>query len=530
MDCVLGSGPAAVACAEELLRAGRKVVMIDPGRRLSSDRINLVDSFRDRPDPEGFVARMRALRAELPRELRSKKLPFCSPHVFQDVERVLPINAKRASITRSLATGGLSTMWGATVMPFSARSFRDWPVTLEEMAPFYRRAAGLIDVPTVHDDLDAIFPNFGNAAPTAVSEQGAQLMSNLLNNRRRLAADGISFGRCRSAIGAMYASTEEGCVYCGLCMYGCPYKAIFSAEYVVERLKTRPDFHHRENWIAETFEEGASGVAVRLRHLDSGGAETLNCERLFVACGASTSLRLVAGAMKWFDETFHLLDTQLVTIPAFLRDRSRIGPVPRANAFGQVFVEFDDPELCDELIHLQIYGFNPFIADLLRARWGKFYPGDKLLQPLFDRMMMVMVYLPAQLSAKVAVRISAPGKDHIGLPIADFTGEPNPRTRTAMRGIGRMLKTHRRAFGWLPLLAMGETVDPGVSNHLASGLPMRQAPGLRDSDRLGRPGGLQRVHVVDGACFSDLPGEHLTYTIMANAARIAAQSTEEIAS
>jgi hypothetical protein len=34
------------------------------------------------------------------------------------------------------------------------------------------------------------------------------------------------------------------------------------------------------------------------------------------------------------------------------------------------------------------------------------------------------------------------------------------------------------------------------------------------------------VHVVDAACFSDLPSEHLTYTIMANAARIARQVTE----
>jgi len=55
---------------------------------------------------------------------------------------------------------------------------------------------------------------------------------------------------------------------------------------------------------------------------------------------------------------------------------------------------------------------------------------------------------------------------------------------------------------------------------------MRKVPGPHQSDILGRPAGLRRVHIADGASFPDLPGEHLTYTIMANAARIAAQTTE----
>ena len=525
-DCVLGSGPAAVACAHALIKAGRQVVMIDPGRKLPGDRVALAEEFRKNPDPDCFVARLRAMRRELPAELRPKRLPFSSAHVYQDVDRVLPVATQGAQITRSLATGGLSAMWGATVMPLSSRSFRNWPVTAKEMAPFYRNVADIMDVPRVHDDLEELYPNFGNAPPTALSEQGAQLMANLLNSRGRLARDGITFGRNRSAIGTNYAVNGQGCVYCGLCMYGCPYQAVFSAEFVVERLKARKDFCHRVNWISEGFEEAASGVRVRLRHLDDGHAETLECERLFVACGASTSLRLVAGAMRWFDRTLYLMDTQLVTIPAFLRYRCAIGAIPKAIALGQVFVEIDDPEICDELVHLQVYGFNPFIADLLRARWGMLFVGERLLQPLFDRLMTILAYLPGQISGRVALRVSPPSQDGVGLPLAKFVAEPNARTLPAIRRLGRKLVAHRREFGWLPVLPLAEVMEPGASNHLAGGLPMRDAPGPLESDRLGRPCGLRRVHVVDGACFSDLPAEHLTYTIMANATRIAAQSTE----
>jgi choline dehydrogenase-like flavoprotein len=106
-------------------------------------------------------------------------------------------------------------------------------------------------------------------------------------------------------------------------------------------------------------------------------------------------------------------------------------------------------------------------------------------------------------------------------------GEKNPRTAGAVGKIKAKLKAYRKDFGFCPLTAFAEVPDPGASNHLAGGLPMRANPGVYESDRLGRPYGLKRVHVVDAAIFPGLPGEHLTYTIMANAARIAAQSTQE---
>jgi choline dehydrogenase-like flavoprotein len=525
-DCILGGGPAAVACAHELLKAGRKVIMVDPCRPLPADRIALIEAFHKNPDRESFVARMREWRRELPPALRAKRLPFSSPHAYADLDRILPAQIRGASVLRSLAAGGLSAMWGATVMPMRAHSFKGWPVTPDEMAPFYRAVAEIMNIPFVHDALEDIYPNFGAAPPLALSLQGAQVMANLLNNQKSLKEDGIIFGRCRSAVGNTYAVNSEGCVYCGLCMYGCPYRAIFNAEYAIERLRTKSDFMHKTHFVAENFEEKENGVTVRLRHLDNSNEETLTCERLFVACGAPASLQLVAGAMKWFDREFYLTDTQLVTIPAFLRHRCRVGAIPQANALGQLFVEIADPAICDELIHLQIYGFNPFISDMLRARCGKFFPGDKLLQPLFDRLMLIMAYLPGQISGRIALRVNPPAQGN-GLPLAVYTGEPNSRTLPAVRALRHNLKVHARAFGWYPMLYFTEIPEPGASNHLAGGLPMRAAPSPQESDRLGRPYGLRRVHLVDGACFSHLPAEHLTYTIMANAARIASQSTKE---
>jgi len=52
---------------------------------------------------------------------------------------------------------------------------------------------------------------------------------------------------------------------------------------------------------------------------------------------------------------------------------------------------------------------------------------------------------------------------------------------------------------------------------------MRERPRDFESDALGRPRGLSRVHVVDAAVFPTIPATTITYTAMANAHRIASQ-------
>jgi choline dehydrogenase-like flavoprotein len=182
----------------------------------------------------------------------------------------------------------------------------------------------------------------------------------------------------------------------------------------------------------------------------------------------------------------------------------------------------DRPEICDENIHLQIYGFNPFMVDILRSRWGRLI-NESILQSLFDRMMVVVGYLPGQLSGSIEVVVRPQSE---GLPAASCVGVPNPRTNSSVRSIAKILSAHAQDFGWLTALPLMEVPKIGTSAHLAGCLPMKSATAIGETDVLGRPHGMRRVHVVDSACFSDLPSEHLTYTVMANAARVARQATE----
>jgi choline dehydrogenase-like flavoprotein len=47
MHCVIGSGPAGVACAKALLARGARVLMLDAGLELEADRTQIVRHFAD---------------------------------------------------------------------------------------------------------------------------------------------------------------------------------------------------------------------------------------------------------------------------------------------------------------------------------------------------------------------------------------------------------------------------------------------------------------------------------------------------
>jgi choline dehydrogenase-like flavoprotein len=70
-----------------------------------------------------------------------------------------------------------------------------------------------------------------------------------------------------------------------------------------------------------------------------------------------------------------------------------------------------------------------------------------------------------------------------------------------------------------PVLPMVRMTGPGQSYHFGSTFPHGSG-----SDLLGRVGGFQHVHLVDGAVLPSVPSTTFTLTVMANAHRIVTES------
>src|SRR5262245_3150008 len=65
MDCVVGSGPAGVACAQALLDRGREVLLLDAGLTLEPERARLVDRLRSQSPEQWSPADLAAHRGAM---------------------------------------------------------------------------------------------------------------------------------------------------------------------------------------------------------------------------------------------------------------------------------------------------------------------------------------------------------------------------------------------------------------------------------------------------------------------------------
>jgi choline dehydrogenase-like flavoprotein len=103
-------------------------------------------------------------------------------------------------------------------------------------------------------------------------------------------------------------------------------------------------------------------------------------------------------------------------------------------------------------------------------------------------------------------------------------GRENPETRPTVRRVGARLWRLAGALRASPIPFLARLGLPGQSYHSGGTVPMRRDPGAGQSDLLGRPTGLARVHLVDASVFPTIPATNITLTLMANAHRIATAS------
>lgn len=530
-NLVIGSGPAGVACAMALTRRGRSVTMIDGGGTLEADKRAALERLRS-ADPQSWrgeaVAFLRHQSTPDRKGLGTKRV-YGSDYPYRDSDRILGLERSDCDLTASLASGGFSAVWGATVLPYLAADTADWPFPIGRLAPHYQAVLSFMDVSMCEDDLAELFPMPpGRGGALRPSRQAEALLADMGRHRDGLARDGIRFGRSRLAVRAESAPGSPGCAYCGLCMYGCPYGLIYSSEATLEAMAAGPGFRRLSGVIVDRLSEGPGDkVTIFGRRREGLDPVRFEVDRVYLAAGAVGSTRILLRSLEAYDRPVSLKDSQYFLFP-LLRFRAHSGTESEAlHTLSQVFIEVRDPAVSDRTIHLQVYTYNELYEQAIRKSCG---PAGRLLQPLIGgvsrRMLVVQGYLHSDHSVTIraTLRRGPAGEDRLQLD-----GRPDGRAdaEATLKRLLRRLSSHWRGIRALPLGFLLHRAAPGRGFHSGGTFPMRREPGEFESDLLGRPRGFRRVHVVDATVFPSIPATTITYSVMANAHRIAVESDGE---
>ena len=514
--CVIGSGPAGVACAGALLARGAKVLMLDAGIKLEPERARIVSDLAQKKCSEWQPSEIAAVHGDADADLKGlpvKKL-FGSDFPYRESAEKIPWRGQDVAVCPSLGFGGLSNVWGAAMLPFRDDDISDWPIKNADLAQHYRAVAEMTGLSGRHDGLEEVLPlHVDNPASLKPSRQATSFLASLERHRETLRARGWHFGQSRLGVRAADSPRGAGCVYCGYCLTGCVYGCIYNAADTVRELQRQENFHYESDVIVTKVREQSGTVVIEGFHRLAGKPLSFEAGRVYLAAGVIPTAQIVLRSQDAFDRPLTLRDSQYFLFPIVRVRGVRDVQAEALYTLSQAFLELSHPRIGRHSVHLQIYTYSDTIAGAVRRSLG---PLKLFARPILERLLIVQGYLHSDESAAIQMTLKRDGtKDFLQL-------EPalNPQTTGAVKRVLRELQGQFRALGGFVVPPMLQIAKPGRGFHCGGSLPMRAQPGDFETDTLGRVRGWSRVHVVDASVLPAVPATTITFSVMANAHRI----------
>ena len=214
--CVIGSGAAGGFAAKILTEAGADVILLEAGTRGRLDDLHIHDWPYELPK-RGIGL--------------NKQASLYPDNIGRDVD----YQGDRVGVDRIRTLGGRTFHWNAATLRFSADDFRerslhgfeeDWPLTYEELAPFYDYVEHEMHVFGNRDGLPQL-PD-GNFVAPPPRFRCADVLA-----QKRLAPLGIKVIPARKAVLLKGRKGRGACHYCGHCMDVCDVRSIWSSDITV---------------------------------------------------------------------------------------------------------------------------------------------------------------------------------------------------------------------------------------------------------------------------------------------------------
>ncbi len=516
MHCVIGSGPAGVACAKALLARSAGVLMLDAGIELEPGRAQLVHQLSRTKFSGWNPSQLAALKGDM--EADSKGIPlkkiFGSDFPYRETVGKIPWRGHGIGLQPSLALGGLSNVWGAAMLPYRDEDISDWPVKNPELAPHYRAVAEITGLAAQRDDLEEIFPlHCENPHALNPSRQSEFLLRNLNRHREKLRGCGWLFGRARLAVRAADSPRGIGCVHCGQCMTGCVYGCIYNSADTVRELLLQEKFKYQRDVIVTKLREESGKVLIEGFNRRTNAPLSFEADRVYLASGVIPTAQILLRSQNDYDHPLTLRDSQYFIFPILLARRARGVQTEALYALSQLFIELNHPQISRRPVHLQIYSYSDIIGQAVQKSLG---PLKMFARQIEERLLVVQGYLHSDESSAIEMTLKRDGeKDFLRLE-----AKLNPETRRVVKRILRELLKQSRRIGGIAVQPMLQIGEPGRGFHSGGSFPMRERPGKFESDCLGRPHGWSRVHAVDASVLPGVPATTITFSVMANAHRI----------
>ena len=528
---VIGSGPSGVHAAATLLERGVAVRMVDVGvlrpdpveaeASLNDLKRNLGDSrsYFLGNDWESLVLNdAEGAYYEFP---PSKQYVFAQPEAGgQRTRGFAPL--------MSHAAGGLAEAWTGGSYPFDERDLEDWPLGWEDLASGYARVAGRIGVSgSADDDLATHFPvHDGLQTALALDPHSQQLLDRYAGARQRWLRAGARMGRARVATLSQPIGERPACHYCGRCQWGCPSDAFYTPSVTLNACRADPNFEYVRGHRVTHLDLSSEGRARAAVATGPDGEEVrFPAERILLAAGtlntAEILLRSFLQAASAAPELGGLMDNRQVLMPFVNLALLGEAFADESYQYHQVAIGLDRGGARDYVHCLITTLTTALVHPVIQALPFSMRTNLSVFRNIHAALALLNVNFADYRRPENRVALEADGRGGHRVAISYRPADDEPeRVRAALRRLRWLLA----GIGCIAPPPMTQLRPMGASVHYAGTFPMSAQGDDLSTDLDGRLRACENVWLVDGSGFPSLPAKNLTFTLMANATRIAEEA------
>ncbi|HET6348505.1 MAG TPA: GMC oxidoreductase [Candidatus Krumholzibacteria bacterium] len=526
---VVGSGMAGVHAAQTLVDAGARVLMLDggataqPATEPPAGKSFVALRQNDREQHRYFLGdRLEAIATPAGRP--GSQLTPTRRFIVDHVDRWLRFHSDSFAPMESLALGGLGNAWGAGCYHFSDRDLEDAGLPAAEIRSGYQLIADRIGVQGEDDDTSAFCGGpIQRLQPVMDMDAAASaLYARYRSRRQAMLARGLHMGRPALAVLTRPMPGREPVAFHNMDFYADNERTAYRPWCTLDVLRRNPLFEYRGDVVVTDFVESADRVTVSGRSASGSDPRALQfAGRSLVLCsGAIGTMRIVARSLNGMDRAFPILtnpcDYLLGIQPA------RIGKSlgERLSSFAQLAL-FYRPRGEEHPVFSggSVYTYQALMLfRLAREAPLSFALSRDLLQFLQTSLLMIGMTYPDWPTRDNFLKLTPDRDSPTGdtLTAAYRMSERQEMMRTRTLGA---IRRHLPGIGcWIASAVRGKN---GFSSHYAGTVPYSPDERPFALAPNGRLYGTGRVYVADSAGFRFLPALGLTWTIMANAHRVA---------
>jgi choline dehydrogenase-like flavoprotein len=505
---IIGSGAGGGTLANELCQKGVQVVILEAGERQS---------------PATFVQD----------EWESfNQLAWLEPRTTSGSWRIArDFPGLPAWICKTV--GGTTTHWAGASLRLQAHEFKtkstygdiqganllDWPVTREEMDPYYERAEKKMGVTRT------------NGLPGLPGNNNFKVM---YNGATRLGYKEVSTGHM--AINSVPYDGRGACIQQGFCFQGCKSAAKWSTLYTeIPKAEATGKLELRAGCHVSRIEHDAKGRISGVVYFDADGKEQRQKARVVCVAGNSIeSPRLL------------LLSESSKFAHGLANGSGQVGRNYMRHTTGSVYAVFDQPVhmyrgttmagiVQDEVIHKPDRGFvggyeletislglSFYAAFLDPGAWGQGFAGFMDDYTRTAGLWIVGEDLP---QASNRITLNSAVKDQFGLPVANVHYDDHANDVAMRDHAFRQSEAMYKAAG----ASRTFRTPPYPSTHNLGTCRMSQKAEDGVCDPHGRAHEVPNLYISDGSQFTTSGAENPTLTIVSLAIRQAEHIADRMA-